>query len=300
MVDDLGERRPYKDIAVVHQLQVLKPRSDRIPMVLWNLSGRTLKLKKGTNVAHVEASQVVPLFNEPLERGDVCEEVTEDITKESLSEDLTKEKDERMSKILEKLDLKGIESWTEQQQCSVMKLLEKYQHLFALNLKELGKTSLVQHEIRLSNNTPFKERCRRIPPHQYEEVKKHLQEMLDIGAICRSTSPWAGPVVLVRKKDGSLQFCIDLRKLNNQTIKDAQSLPRIKDSLDCLDGTAIFTSLDLQSGYWQVEMTEVSKPLMAFTVGPLGFCKCVWISFGLTNALATFQHLMETCLGKYI
>ena len=103
MVNDLGERRPYKDIAVVHQLQVLKPGSDRIPMVLWNLSGRTLKLKKGTNVAHVEASQVVPHLNKPLERGDVCEEVTEDITKESQSEDLTKEKGKRMSKILEKV-----------------------------------------------------------------------------------------------------------------------------------------------------------------------------------------------------
>ena len=81
--------------------------------------------------------------------------------------------------------------------------------------------------------------------------------MLDIGAIHRSTSPWASPIVLVCKKDGSLRFCIDLKKLNNQTIKDAQSLPMIEDSLDCLDGTAIFTSLDLQSGYWQVEMTEL-------------------------------------------
>ena len=168
------------------------------------------------NVAHVEASQVVPLFDDPLERGDVCEEVTEGITKESQLEDSPK-KDKRMSKILEKLDLTGTKSWTEQQQCSVKKLLEEYQHLFALNLKELGKTSLVQHEIRLSDRTPFKERYRRIPPHQYEEVGKHLQEMLDIGAIHRSTSPWVSPVVLVHKKDGSLQFCIDLRKLNNQT-----------------------------------------------------------------------------------
>ena len=110
MVNDLGERRPYKDIAVVHQLQVLKPGSDRISMVLRNLSGRTLKLKKRMNVAHVEASQLVPLFNEPLERGDVCEKVTEDITKESQSGDLTKEKGKRMSKILEKLNLTGIES----------------------------------------------------------------------------------------------------------------------------------------------------------------------------------------------
>ena len=115
--------------------------------------------------------------------------------------------------------------------------------------------------------------------------------MLDI-AIQRSTSPWASPVVLVCKKDGSLWFCIDLRKLN------AQSLPRIEDSLDCLDGAARFTSLDLQSGYWQVEMTEDSKPLTAFTVGPLGFYECVWMPFGLTNTPATFQHLMETCLGE--
>ena len=143
-----------------------------------------MKLKKGTNVAHVEASQVVPLFNNtPPEKENVCEEITKHVTKESKSRDLPKEKNERMSKILEKLDLMGIESWTEQQQSSVRKLLEEYQHLFALNLKELGRTSLVQHEIKLNDKTPFKERYRRIPPHQYEEVRKHLQEMLDIGAI---------------------------------------------------------------------------------------------------------------------
>ena len=90
-----------------------------------------------------------------------------------------------------------------------------------MNLSKLGKTSLVQHDIKLDDMTPFKERYCRIPPHQYEEVKKHLQEMLDIGVICRSTSPWASPVVLVCKKDGSLRFCTDLRKLNNRTIKDA-------------------------------------------------------------------------------
>ena len=100
------------------------------------------------------------------------------------------------------------------------------------------------------------------------------------------------------QKDGSLQFCIDLRRLNNQTIKDAQSLPRIEDSIDCLDWATIFTSLDLQSGYGQVEMTEASKPLTTFTVGPLGFYECVWMLFGLTNALATFQHLMESCLER--
>ena len=122
--------------------------------------------------------------------------------------------------------------------------------------------------------------------------------MLEIGAISRSTSPWASPIVLVQKKDGGLRFCIDLRKLNNRMIKDVQSLPRIEDSLDCLDGATIFTSLNLQSGYWQVELTEASRPVTALTVGPLGFYECVQMPFGLTNAPATFQHLMESCLGE--
>ena len=74
---------------------------------------------------------------------------------------------------------------------------------------------------------------------------------------------------------GVYGFCIDLRKVNNQTVKDAQSLPRIEDSLDCLDGATVFNSLDLQSGYWQVELTAASRPLTAFTVGLLGFYECV-------------------------
>ena len=153
----------------------------------------------------------------------------------------------------------------------------EYKHLFAMNLSELGKMSLVQYDIKLDDMTPFKECYQRIPQHQYEEVKKHLQEMMEMGAIHKS-SPWASPIVLVCKMDGGLQFCINLRKLNKM-IKDAQSLPRIVDSLDCLDGATIFTSLDLQSGYWQVELTEASRPLTAFTVVPLGFYECVHMPF---------------------
>ena len=105
-------------------------------------------------------------------------------------------------------------------------------------------------------------------------------------------------MVLVRKKDGSLRFCIDLRKLNSRIVKDAYSLPHIEESLDCLNGSKIFTSLDLKSGYWQVELDDDSIPLKAFTVGPLGFYEYVRMPFGLTNAPATFQKLMESCLGK--
>ena len=129
---------------------------------------------------------------------------------------------------------------------------------------------MVKHVIRLDNQVPFRERYRRIPPHQYEEVKNHLKEMLEIRAIRKSQSLWASAVVLVCKKDGALQFCIDFRKLNTRTIKDAQTLPCIEESLDSLCGAVIFTSLDLKSGYWQVELDEDSIPYTAFTVGPLG------------------------------
>ena len=154
-------------------------------------------------------------------------------------------------------------------------VIECYHHIFAIEDLELGRTDLVKHEIKLTNYVPFKERYRRIPPHQYEEVCKHLDEMLRMGAIRKSNSPWASAVVLVHKKDGALRFCIDLRKLNEQTVKDAYSLPRIEDSLDVLNGSCIFTSIDLKSGYWQVELDEKSIPLTAFTVGPLGFYECV-------------------------
>ena len=132
----------------------------------------------------------------------------------------------------------------------------------------------------------------------YEEVKAHIQEMLDVGAIRPSNSPWASSVVLVQKKDGKLWFCINLQKLNARTIKDAYSIPRIDETLDCLNGAEWFYSLDLKLGYWQVEMDQNSKALTAFTVGPLGFYKYECIPFGLINAPATVQWLMQSCLGN--
>ena len=156
----------------------------------------------------------------------------------------------------------------------------------------------MEHEINLSDNTPFKDPYRRIPPAMFEEVRQHIKEMLDAGAIRESQSPFSSNIVLVRKKDNSLRFCIDFRKLNNRTVKDAYSLPRIEETIDSLSGAKYFSKLDLRSGYWQVGIKEADKHKTAFSVGPLGFFECNRMAFGLTNAPATFQRLMERCMGE--
>ena len=153
------------------------------------------------------------------------------------------------SRGLDQQNLKGVETWTPDQQQAAKDLLVDSADVFSKNDLDLGKCNILKHNIKITEPQPFKERYRRIPPHLYEEVKTHLQEMVEVGAIRRSFSPWASTVVLVRKKDGGLRFCINLRKLNNRTIKDGYSLPRIEDTLDSLHGAVWFSTLDLKSGY---------------------------------------------------
>ena len=257
----------------------LHPGSSRVPICLCNMSSHAVEIPAKTVVGQVAPANQVPLVVHPTRTA------TETGTKS------------HKGWILEALDLWGLQDWPKSEQEQARELLLKWEHLFAQNDLDLGKTALIKHKIKLTNPTPFKERYRHIPPHMYDDVRAHIQEMLDIGAIHKSHSLWASAVVLVHKKDGGLRFCIDLRKLNERTIKDAYSLPRIDETLDSLQGSQWFSSLDLKSGYWQVEMDEESKPLTAFTVGPLGFYECKRMPFGLTNAPAAFQRLMENCLG---
>ena len=130
--------------------------------------------------------------------------------------------------ILDLIDLSGLENWPEHLQKEAKEMLKRNAKVFSKTNMDMGRTNLVKHHIKLTDPVPFKEAYRRIPPQMYDEVKAHIQEMLNLGAFRPSNSPWASAIVLVRKKDGRLRFCIDLRRLNNRTIKDAYSLPKIE------------------------------------------------------------------------
>lgn len=174
--------------------------------------------------------------------------------------------------------------------------LNSIPEVFAVDELSFGHTTGVKHHIRLHDQTPFKERSRPIHPSDREAVKQHLRELLDAGIIRESESPFASPVVVVKKKNGKIRLCIDFRKLNNRTIKDAYALPNIEEIFSALSGARWFSVMDLKSGYYQVEMAEVDKHKTAFTC-PLGFYEFNRMPQGVTNAPSTFQRLMEKCVG---
>ena len=179
----------------------------------------------------------------------------------------------------------------------VQDFLAKNKHLFSWNDTDIGHVTTVEHNIELLDETPFKQRPRRIPPSMYQEVRDHLQQLLDADIIRKSRSPFSSNVVLCRKKNNELRMCVDYRQLNNRTKKDAYALPIVEQILENLSGNSYFTVLDAKSGYHQVNIKEEHKERTAFTVGPMGFYEYNRMPFGLSNSPATYQRLMEECLG---
>jgi hypothetical protein len=176
--------------------------------------------------------------------------------------------------------------------------LSQWSHIFSKGDTDVGKTSLVEHEIHLTDYHPFKQRHRYIPPSSYEELREHLLQLLEAGIIRRSHSPWASNVVLVRKKTGALRMCVDFRQLNQRTVKDSYALPRIEEMLDYLSGSKYFSVLDMKSGYYQIPITDDHKQFTAFTVGALGLYEFNTLPLGLCNSPATYQRFVEDVLSE--
>ncbi|KAL0869533.1 hypothetical protein ABMA27_005803 [Loxostege sticticalis] len=143
-------------------------------------------------------------------------------------------------------------------------LLNQYRSCFSFSLGELGKTDTVEMSIKLKDDTPVVFRPYRLSVHERSQVRDMVQDLIRHGIVRPSTSSYSSPIVLVRKKNGEVRMCIDYRALNRKTVKENYPLPRVDDQLDDLAGFKYYTTLDLKSGYYQIQINENDRHKTAF------------------------------------
>lgn len=250
-----------------------------VPVV--NVGTRDVLLYPRTILGNLSNTQVVTLPSGVTEVGLVTATSSSQTVGSSIADQI------------EAIDLGALSS---EDQGTARDLLRRYSGVFSTHEGDLGCTDLICHEIPLLDDAPVRQRYRRIHPSEYEVAKAHINQLLESHIIRESSSPYASPIVLVKKKDGSLRMCVDYRRLNAKTRKDAFPLPRIEESLDSLAGARWFSAMDLASGYNQVPVAEKDRAKTAFCT-PFGLFEWNRMPFGLCNAPGTFQRLMQRLFG---
>ena len=191
---------------------------------------------------------------------------------------------------------KSIQNLTEEQSITFGKFLINYQEVFSKDDFDMGLfNGDIEHKINTGNATPIRQKLRRTPKCFEEEEKKHLDQMLEKGIIEPSSSDWASSPVLVRKKDGSLRYCIDFRALNKVTVRDAFPLPNMSDCIESLKGSTFLSTLDMQAAYWNIKVHKDDKHKTAF-ITKYGLFEHNRLPFGLCNSPATFSRVIQLVL----
>uniref|UniRef100_A0A9J8B9T8 ribonuclease H n=1 Tax=Cyprinus carpio carpio TaxID=630221 RepID=A0A9J8B9T8_CYPCA len=162
-----------------------------------------------------------------------------------------------------------------------------------------GRTTVIQHEVRTPPGVIVRQRPYRVPEARRHAIETEVQEMLKLGVIEPSRSPWSSPIVMVPKPDGTLRFCNDFRRLNEVSEFDGYPMPRVDELLDRLGRARFISTLDLTKGYWQVPLSKDAKPKTAFST-PSGHWQYRVLPFGLHGAPATFQRLMDVLLRPHM
>jgi hypothetical protein len=202
--------------------------------------------------------------------------------------------DEKVKRIMSELKM-GESVLSKEEENMFSNLVRRYHDVFSEGTHDIGRTNVVEYQIELYDQRPIKQKPYRLTKSAHEEIGQQLADMQNWGIIKPSTSPWASPVVLVKKKDGTMRFCIDFRKVNQITIPDCYPIPRIDEALEALGGAKYFSTMDLAAGYWQVALEEGSKEVTAFTTRE-GLFQFEVLPFGLANAPGKFQRLMDAVL----
>ncbi|UYV64719.1 K02A2.6-like [Cordylochernes scorpioides] len=249
---------------------IVKTADKKVPVRLANVFPSGISIRKGDFLA-------------------VCSPISRIATAEGTN---CQSKVNRVGQTKLEIDLKDL---TEDEARMARAFIKKNQDAFSTGNGKLGRTDLVQHKIYTGNARPVRQPPRRVPMAKRDEVVGLLHKLKQDGVIEESNSPWSSPVVLVTKKDGSTRFCVDYRKLNEVTKKDSYPLPRIDDTLTTLAGSSWFSTLDLKSGYWQVGVHPADREKTAFSTRN-GLYQFTVMPFGLCNAPATFERLMELVL----
>lgn len=252
-----------------------------IHVAVMNITNEDIKLNKHTKLGEIQ--EVVDVEQGDLDANDQAEEFS--VNKLILNDGAAL--DERVLK----LNMGKFKS--KQEEIRLKALVSKYIDIFQWTEYSTGRTNLVKHSINTGDHPPIKQVQYRVPQHLREEINKQLEEWLEHGIIRRSSSPWSSNIIMVKKKNGKYRFCIDFRKINEVTIKDAFPLPRIDELIDALAVAEIFSVFDFAHGYWQVEMEEQDKQKTAFMANN-NLYEFNVMPFGTCNAPSTFQRMMNT------
>ena len=251
---------------------------DCVPLRVANLTSEPVVLRRGT----------VAGLLKPVE--EVCEETHETGVRQE-----TPIAGAVVPEHLKSMVEDAHEALNDSQREQVSALVCRWAHVFAKPDGKLGKTPLVEHRIDTGDAPPIKQRPRRQAWAKREVIDREVEKMLEADVIEPCSGPWASPIVIVTKKDGTPRVCIYFRKVNNVTRKDAFPLPRMDDCLDALAGSKLFSTLDLASGYWQIPVAEEDRDKTAFNTRN-GLHRFRVMPFGLATAPATFERLMELVL----
>ena len=259
-------------------------------ILLANFSNKSQHLPKKTIIGKAALARTA-IFPTKYDINEIL--LTEGSYKQQKKVSQIEEKIALYGKEVDELDLHDV---PESRHKEIREMLRKHADIWNGHLGEIAAT---EHRIELVDGArPVRQQPYRLGPKQRVLVEQEIRKMQDAGVVQPSKSEWASPVVLVPKPDGSLRFCVDYRRLNALSVKDCYPIPRMEDCIDSLGEARYFTTLDANSGYWQITIAERDREKTAFTTH-VGLYEYTRMPFGLTNAPATFQRSLDIILAKY-